>query len=145
MNFTDLKKTYIHQVMASNGNWKLMLVKIILQVCYQKIMNDILPFILFHSFFHNSYNIINIEIWILQTSKSQYIHQVMASNGIWKLMLAKIILQLSYQKIMNDILPILLFDSFLFHNSCLLNHKQWNMNFTELKKTIYSSSYGIKC
>jgi len=61
--------------MAFSGSLKLMLAKIILQLCYQKIMNDNFPIILFHSFFfHNSKDIINIEQCILQTSKLQYIH-----------------------------------------------------------------------
>jgi len=54
------------------------------------------------------------------------------------LMLAKIILLLCYQKFMNDIIPIILFLS-LF----ILNHKQCFKNFTDIKKSIYSQSYGI--
>ena len=137
------KNQYIHQVMAYNGSLKLMLAKIILQLCYQKIMNDILPITIFHSFFiHNSCYILNNEIWILQTWKSQYIQQVMPSNGSLKLMLAKIILQLCYLKFKNVIIPIILFHSFIF-SWFILNYKQWNMNFTNLKKLIYSPSYGI--
>jgi len=113
------KNTYIHQVMASKDSYMLILAKIILQLCYQKFMNDNLPIILFHSFFfHKSCQIINNEIWTLQNSKNLYIHQVMASNVSYKLILAKIILQLWYQKFMNDNLPIILFHSFFFHKSC---------------------------
>jgi len=103
--------------------------KIILQLCYQKFMNDNLPIILFHSFFfHNSCSIINNEIWTLQNSKSQYIHQVMACNVSYKLKLAKMILQLCYQKFMNDILPIILFHSFFFHNSCsIISNEIWTL------------------
>jgi len=121
------KNQYIHQVMASNGSLKLILAKIILQVCYQKIMNDNLPIILFHLFFfHNSCWIINNDIWIIQNSKSQYIHQIMASNGSYMLILAKIILQLYYQKCMNDNPPIILFHSFFFHNSWwIINNDIW--------------------
>ena len=112
------KNLYIHQVMASNVSYKLILAKIILQLWYQKFMNDNLPIILFHSFFfHNSFYIINNEIWILQTSKNQYIYQVMAPNGSLKLMLAKILLQLCHKKINNDFIPIILFHSFFFHYS----------------------------
>jgi len=61
--------------MAFSGSLKLMLAKIILQLCYQKFMKDIFPIILFHSFFfHKSKDIINIEQSMLQTSKNQYIH-----------------------------------------------------------------------
>jgi len=74
------KNQYIHKVMAFSGSLKLMFTKIILQLCYKNSwMISFLSF--FHSFFfHISYYIINIEIWTLQTSRSQYIHQVMASN-----------------------------------------------------------------
>jgi len=48
--------------MAFIGSLKLMLAKIILQLYYQKLVNDNLPIILFHSFFfHKSTDIINIE------------------------------------------------------------------------------------
>jgi len=60
-------------------------------------------------------------MWILQNSKSQYIHQVMASNGSLKLILAKIIVQLCYQTFMNDNLPIILFHLLFFHNSYFWN------------------------
>jgi len=90
-------------------------------------MNDILPVILFDPFFfHNPCYIVNNEIWTLQNSKSQYIHQVMASNVSYKLILAKIILQLWYKKFMNDNLPIILFHSFFFHNSFyIINNEIW--------------------
>ena len=54
---------------------------------------------------------------MLQTSKSKYVQKVMAFSGNLKLMLANIILQHSYQKFMNDSLPIILFHSFFFHKS----------------------------
>jgi len=112
------KSQYIHQVMASNGTYMLILAKIILQLWYQKFMNDNLPIILFHSFFfHKLCWIINNVIWTLQNSKHQYIHQLMALNESYMLILAKIILQLWYQKFMNDNLPIILFHLFFFHNS----------------------------
>jgi len=41
----------------------------------------------------------------------------MAFSGTLTLMLANIILQLSYQKFMNDTLPIILYVSFFFHKS----------------------------
>jgi len=41
----------------------------------------------------------------------------MAFSSTLKLMLANIILQLSYQKFMNDSLTVILFDSFFFHKS----------------------------
>jgi len=121
------KNLYIHQVMASNGSYMLILAKIILQLCYQKFMNDNLPIILFHwFFFHKSCWIINNEIRTLQNSKSKYIHQVMACNVSYKLILAKMILQLCYQKLMNDNLPIILFHSFFFHNSYqTINNEIW--------------------
>jgi len=75
---------------------KLMLANIILQLSNQKLFNDILPIILFHSFFlHKSKDIINIEIEILQTSKNQYFHEVMTCSGNLKHMLDNIIVQLS--------------------------------------------------
>jgi len=55
---------------------------------------------------------------MLLNSKNQYIHQVMASNGSLKLMLAKITLPACFQKFINDNLPIILFHSFFFHKSC---------------------------
>ena len=119
------KSQYIHQVMALNDSYKLILAKIILQHCYQKFMNNNLPIILFHLFlFHNSCEIINNEIWTLQNSKSEYIHQVMSLHVSYKLILAKMTLQLWYQKFMNDNLPIILFHSFFFHKTCrIINNK----------------------
>jgi len=115
--------------MALNVCYKLILTKITLQLCYKKTMNDRLPIILFQSFFfHKSCKIIKNEIWTLQNSKSQYIHLDMASNGSYMLILAKIILQLYYQKLMNDSLPIIIFHSFFFHNSChIINIEIWTL------------------
>jgi len=113
------KSQYINEVMALHDSYKLVLAKMTLQLCYQKFMNDNLPNILFHwFFFHKSCWIINNEIWTLQNSRSQYIHQVMALNVSYKLILAKMTLQLCYQKFMNDNLPIILFHSFFFHKTC---------------------------
>jgi len=114
--------------MALNISEKLILAKISLSFCYQKFMNDNLPIILFHSFFFHSQDILNNELWILQTSKNQYIHQVMAFNGTEKLILAKMTLSLCYQKFMNDSLPIILFHLFFFHKSCkIINNEIWTL------------------
>ena len=45
------KSQYSHQVMALNVSDKLMLAKMTLSLCYQKLINDSLPIILFHLFF----------------------------------------------------------------------------------------------
>jgi len=52
--------------------------------------------------------------------KSQYIHQVMALNVSEKLIFAETTLSLSYQKTMNDSLPIILFHLFFFYKSFLI-------------------------
>ncbi len=105
--------------MAFNVSEKLIVAKISLSLCHQKLMNDSVPIILFHLFFfHKSSKIINNKVLTLQNSKSQYIHQVMAFNVTDKLIVAKISLSLCHQKLMNVSLPVILFHLFFFHKSC---------------------------
>jgi len=121
--------------MASNGSLKLM--------CYFATKNSwIIAFqsFFFIYFFHNSCSIIINEIWTLQNSKSQYIHQFISSNVSYKLILAKIILHLCYQKFMNDILPIILFHSFFF----IIHVKSYSLESTQLFKHL-NSYYSNLC
>ena len=123
------KNQYNHQVMAFYGNEKLLVFKMTLSLCYQKLMNDYLLVILFHLFFfHKSYHIINNKIWTLQNSKNQYNHQEMAFYGNEKLLVAKMILSLCYQRLMNDDLTLNLFHLFIFHKSYnITNNKIWTL------------------
>ena len=115
--------------MVFDGNEKLLVVKLILSLCYQKWKNDYLPVILFHLFFfHKSYHITNNKIWTLQNSKNQYNHQVMAFYGSEKLLVDKMTLSLCYQKLMNDDLPVIVFHLFFFHKSYhITNNKIWTL------------------
>ena len=97
---------------------KLLLLKMTLSLCNQKLRNDDIPVILFHLFFfHKSYHITNNKIKTLQNSKIQYNHQVMAFYGSEKLIVAKMTLSLCYQKLMNDNNPVILLHLFFFHKS----------------------------
>ncbi len=89
--------------MAFYGCEKLLLLKMTLSLCNQKLRNDDIPVILFHLFFfHKSYHIN---------------HQVMAFYGSEKLIVAKMTLSLCYQKLMNDNNPVILLHLFFFHKS----------------------------
>ena len=55
--------------MAFYGSEKLIVAKMTLSLCYQKLMNDDLPVILFHLFFfisHNTSQIIKYELYKTQ-------------------------------------------------------------------------------
>jgi len=116
--------------MAFYGSEKLLVVKMTLSLCYQNLMNDDLPIILFHLFFfHKSYHITNNKIWTLQNSKIHYYHQVMAFYGSEKLLVVKMTLSLCYQKLMNDDLPVILFHLFFFHKSYhITDNKIWTLH-----------------
>jgi len=55
---------------------------------------------------------------LYRTQKINIFTKLWQFSGSLKMMLAKIKLQLCYQKFMNDNLPIILFHSFFFHKSC---------------------------
>ena len=82
-------------------------------------MNDSLPIILFHVFFfHKSY----------PELKKIYNHQLMAFHVTDKFIVDKMTLSLSYQKRMNDNIPIILFHVFFFHKSYqIINNKIWTL------------------